>query len=73
VPSVSIDYFIARSTSHKTYGGLESGTYFFTAHLLGFATRTPAAAHQLHHPGSNYIVGFNCQQHLKFGQPQPSQ
>jgi len=65
MPSISIDYFIARSSGHETCSSFESRMYLFADHQFSFATGASATAHQLHHPQRNYAICFECQQHQR--------
>jgi hypothetical protein len=53
-----MNYFVGGSTSHRRYCSFESCIYLFPNHQFGFAPRTSAAAHQLHHPLRNYSICF---------------
>jgi hypothetical protein len=63
MPSISLNYFIARSASHQTGGSFESRMYLFADHQFSFAASASTAAHQLHHPQRNYAICFDRQQH----------
>src|SRR5579872_1122600 len=71
MPSVSLNYFIARRTRDQTGGSFESRQDFFTDHEVGFAASASAAAHQLHHPQRNDLICFDRQQHQRIDHPTP--
>jgi hypothetical protein len=65
MPSISMNYVLARSSSQETSGGFARRMNLFADHQLRFATGASAATHQLHHPQRNDTICLECQQHQR--------
>jgi hypothetical protein len=70
--SISMNYFLARSTSHQICGSFDSRMYLFAHHSFSFAPGASAAPHQLHHPQRNDAICFERQHHHRTEHPLPS-
>jgi hypothetical protein len=72
MPSISMNYLVARRTSHQACGSLHGRGYLFADHSFSFAPGAFAATHQLHHPKRNDAIRFQRQHHQRIEHPPPS-